>query len=228
MLRQMNHASEALDRRRENVSDAPLGLNELRHAWILFQLAAKAKDLHVNAAIEDVFMDSSRLQKMLAAERTLGSVEEGDEQRIFAFCQHDLNAVGVGEAPRAEVQSPTRKLVASAFVVAGRGRAPPVEPSQHRAHSSQKLPQVERFRHVVVSAELEADDAVDLVAAVTRRDDDRHVAMRSNLPQQVEAVLEAEPKIQDHHVDLVGSELIDHLLTAGGQQCPDVIVDEVV
>ena len=52
-------SSEALDRRRENVSNAPLGPNELRHAWIGFELAAKAKDLHVNTAIEDVFMDSS-------------------------------------------------------------------------------------------------------------------------------------------------------------------------
>ena len=33
-----------------------------------------------------------RLQEMLAAERTLGSVEEGDKQRIFAFGQSDLSA----------------------------------------------------------------------------------------------------------------------------------------
>jgi hypothetical protein len=126
MLRQMNHPSEALDRRGENISDAPLGLNELRHAWIVLQLTAEAKNLHVDAAIEDVFMDSSGLQKMLAAERALGSVEEGDEQRIFTFGQRDLNAAWVGEAPRAKVQSPARKLVASAFVVAGRDETPPV------------------------------------------------------------------------------------------------------
>ena len=90
MLRQTNHSSETLDRLRKDVSDAPLGLDELRRARILFELAAKAKDLHVDAAIEDVFVHAGRLQKMLAAERALGSVEEGDEQRIFAFGQRDL------------------------------------------------------------------------------------------------------------------------------------------
>ena len=121
----MNSTSEALDLRRENISDAALCPDELRHAWILLQLAAKAKDLHVNAAIEDVFVDSSRLEKMFAAERTLGSLEEGDKQCIFAFGQPDLNAVGIGEAARAEVQSPPGKLVASAFGVPGRSRARP-------------------------------------------------------------------------------------------------------
>ena len=80
----MTTPSKPLDRPRKYISDAPLGLDELRGAWIVLQLAAETQDLHVDAAIEDVFMDSSRLQKMLAAERALGSVEEGDEQRIFA------------------------------------------------------------------------------------------------------------------------------------------------
>ena len=136
--------------------------------------------------------------------------------------------VGIGEAARAEAQPPPVELVASAFVVAGGNRARPVEPSQHGAHAGQKLPQVERFRHVVVGAELETDDAVDLVATVTGRDDDRHVGMRSDLPQQVETVLEAEPKIQDDDADFVRGKLTDHLLAARGQQRPDVVVDEIV
>ena len=169
-----------------------------------------------------------RLQKMLAAERALGSVEEGDEQRIFAFGQRDLGAGRSGEAARAEAQPPPVELVASAFVIAGGNRARPVEPSQHGAHPGQKLPQVERFRHVIVGAELEADDTVDLVAAVTGCDDDRHVGMRSDLPQQIETVLEAEPKIQDDDADFVRVKLTDHLLAARGQQRLDVVVGEIV
>src|SRR5271166_4232225 len=127
MLQQTNHSSEALDRRRENVSDAPLGLDHLGRAWVLFQLAAKTQDLHVDAAIEDVLVDPRRLQEMLAAEWTLGSVEEGNEQRIFVFGQSGLSAGRGGEAARAEAQPPSAKLVAAAFLVARGNRAAPVQ-----------------------------------------------------------------------------------------------------
>jgi hypothetical protein len=63
----------------KDISDSALGLDDLRRARIVLQFAAKAKNLDVDAAIEDVFVDSSRLQKMLPAEWTLGSVQEGDK-----------------------------------------------------------------------------------------------------------------------------------------------------
>ncbi len=194
----------------------------------MFQLAAKTQDLHVDAAIEDVLVDPRRLQEMLAAERALGSVQEGDEQRIFAFGQRDLGAGRGGEAARAEAQPPPAELVAAAFVVARGNRARPVQPPQHRTHAGEKLPQVERFRHVIVGAELEADDAVDLIATVAGCDDDRHVATRSELAQQVETVLEAEPKIQNDDADFVRGKLTDHLLAARRRQRPDVVVGEIV
>ena len=45
----------------EHVSDTSFGLDHLRRAWVPFQFAAKTKNLDVDAAIEDVFVDSSRL-----------------------------------------------------------------------------------------------------------------------------------------------------------------------
>jgi hypothetical protein len=63
-----------MDRRRENVSDAPLGLDHLGRAWVLFGLAAKTQHLHVDAAIKDVLVHSRRLQEMLPAEPALGTV----------------------------------------------------------------------------------------------------------------------------------------------------------
>jgi hypothetical protein len=45
----------------ENISDASLGLDKLRCARIVLQFAAKAENLHIYAAIEHVFVDSSRL-----------------------------------------------------------------------------------------------------------------------------------------------------------------------
>jgi hypothetical protein len=52
---------ESLDLPGENISDASLGLDKLRCAWVLLQFAAKAENLHIYAAIEHVFVDSSRL-----------------------------------------------------------------------------------------------------------------------------------------------------------------------
>ena len=63
----------------EHVSDTSFGLDHLRRAWVPFQFAAKTKNLDVDASIEDVFVDSSRLQKMLPAKRTLGSVQKSDK-----------------------------------------------------------------------------------------------------------------------------------------------------
>ena len=45
----------------EHISDASLGLDHLRCARVVFQFAAKAENLHIYAAIEHVFVDSSRL-----------------------------------------------------------------------------------------------------------------------------------------------------------------------
>jgi hypothetical protein len=45
----------------ENVPNASLGLDDLRRARIVLQFTAKAENLHVYAAIEHVFVDSSRL-----------------------------------------------------------------------------------------------------------------------------------------------------------------------
>ena len=45
----------------KDISDSALGLDDLRRARVVLQFAAKAKNLDVDAAIEDVFVDSSRL-----------------------------------------------------------------------------------------------------------------------------------------------------------------------
>ena len=81
----------------EHISDASFGLNDLRCARIVLQFAANAKNLHVNATIEHVFVNPGRLQKMLSAKRALWSVEEGDKQRIFAFGQRDIRAIWIGK-----------------------------------------------------------------------------------------------------------------------------------
>jgi hypothetical protein len=53
--------SKPFDLPGKHISDASLGLDHLRRARVVLQFAAKAENLHIYAAIEDVFVDSSRL-----------------------------------------------------------------------------------------------------------------------------------------------------------------------
>src|SRR5277367_2867619 len=102
----------------EHIADASLGLDHLRRAWVGLQFAAKAENLHVNAAIEDVFVDPRRLQKMLSAERPLRSVEERDKQRVLAFGQGDVRAIWIGKLSGAQIEPPAGKPIAAAFWLA--------------------------------------------------------------------------------------------------------------
>src|SRR6201995_3091961 len=103
---------------------------------------------------------------MLWAKRPLGGVEEGEQQRVLAFSQRDIRAVRIGEPSAAKIQLPARKPIATAFGLACRWDADPVQPPNNCAHPRQKLAEVERLRHIVVGAELKTDDPVDLIPAM--------------------------------------------------------------
>ena len=49
----------------------------IRGARMAFQLAPQPQDLHVDAAVEDIFMNAGRLKQILAAEKSLRRVEKG-------------------------------------------------------------------------------------------------------------------------------------------------------
>jgi hypothetical protein len=220
--------SVTFDLYREHISDASLGLDDPRCAWVLLQPPTKAQNLYIDASIEDIFVHSTRLQKVLSAKRPLRGLEESDKQRVLAFGQRNIRAIRVSELSGAQIESPVRKPIAAAFWLArGRG-ARSIQPPDDRAHPRKELAQVKGLRHIVVGAELEPDDAVDLIPAMARDNNDGHIRSRPKLPQNVEPVHESEPKIQDHDVDFVRAKLAKHLVATGRQQRPDVIIDEVV
>ena len=76
--------------------------------------------MHVDAAVEDIFVDTGCLQKVLARERPLGCIEEGDEQRIFTLCQADRLAPRIGQAPAAPVEQPAAEPAATFLGIARR------------------------------------------------------------------------------------------------------------
>ena len=59
--------------------------------------------------------------------------------------------------------------------------------AQDRLHAGDELARVERLRHVVVGADLEADDLVDVLVA-RREHEDGHVGGRADAPADLDAV----------------------------------------
>src|SRR5258706_9443948 len=82
-------SSECFDGQRKYVAKAAFGQDEARRVWIGLQLAPQAQYLHVDTAIEDIFVDPGRLQKVLAGERSLRSFKKRNQKRVFALGQRN-------------------------------------------------------------------------------------------------------------------------------------------
>jgi len=147
-----------------------------------------------------ILVHAGRLQQVFARQRPLRRVEKGDQQRVFALRQGHRGACRVGQAPRAPIQQPAAEPVAAPFRIPLRGRAARLAPAQHRADAGQQFAQAERLGHVVIRAQFQPDDPIDLVPPVTGGDDDRNIGLRPDRPQQIEPVRLAEMQVQDHQV----------------------------
>ena len=132
--------SSSLDWNREHISNAALGLDDPWRAGVPLQLAPQAQDLDIDAPLEDILVHARRPQQVLAAERALRRLQEGDEKRILAFGQRHQSAVGGGESPGPEVESPAAKMTTAALRIARLYGASGVEPSQHSADAGEQFP----------------------------------------------------------------------------------------
>ena len=121
--------SDALDRNGEHISDTTLSLDDSRRAGVAFELTSKAKNLHVDAAIEDILVHSRGLQEVLAAEWALRRIEKGKQQCVLALGQGYWSAVWVRELPCLLVELPAGKSKATALGIARRSGASYLEPS---------------------------------------------------------------------------------------------------
>src|SRR5580700_4441400 len=81
--------SDQLDGKGKHVTDTTLGSYDARRTRVVLKLAPEPKDLHVDAAIEHVFLNPCRLQEMLTSERSLWCIEERSQKCVLAFRQCD-------------------------------------------------------------------------------------------------------------------------------------------
>src|ERR1700704_2855196 len=125
-------SSECLDGQRKYVANAAFGQDDARRIWISLQLAPQAQYLHVDTAIEDIFVDAGRLQKVLPGDRSLRSIEKRNQKRVFALGQHNRDSAGISEPPDAPVKLPAAKSAAPSFLVAPDGCLAGFPPAPHR------------------------------------------------------------------------------------------------
>ncbi len=195
-MRGSTQQSKRLDRQIEHVTNAAHRVNDARCARFDLQLAPQPQHLDIDAAVEDIPVNACRLQQMLARERSLRRFEKGKQQGILTLAQRHRIVLRIEQPPVAALDPPSVEAVSASLRIAGSGDTAEFLPPQDRAHTGQQFPQSKRLQQIIIRAEFEANDAIDLVDAMAGHDDYRHIRMRSKLSQQVEAIVVAKPQVE--------------------------------
>jgi len=108
-----HHFSEWFDRKRKDIADTALSLD---HAWctrVDLQFGPQPQDLDIDAPVEDVFVNSRRLQQVLARERPLRCFEKGEQQGILTFTQRDPRPIRLKKSPATPLELPSAESVSA-------------------------------------------------------------------------------------------------------------------
>src|SRR5262249_5569051 len=134
------NCSKALDRQRKNIANAALGLDHARSVRINLQLAPQPQDLNIDAPIEHIFMNSRRMQQMLARKRPLGRLQKRQQQGVLAFTQQDWCFIGVYESSTMTLEPPAFEPVAAPFSIANSHGTRHLASSQDGAGTREQFP----------------------------------------------------------------------------------------
>ena len=158
--------------------------NQLRIARIALDLLAQMPHVHVDRARFPVIgAPAQALEELAPREDDAGALREHDEHLELDERQLRRLAANIdGSARHVDAKlAALDELLAFARQVRRRGSA------QQRSHPASELPDRERLRDVVVRAELESENLVELLPA-RREHDDRHVALSAQSLADLEAV----------------------------------------
>jgi hypothetical protein len=174
-----------------------------RVRWIGLDFAAQPLDVHVEClGVPDIVITPDPVDERLAWQHPPGvrkqEVEQLEllERQCEGFAVHRHMVLGRVECDTIDVDSirpePRR-------VLDSRGA------TQKRSDSSHQLADPVRLGHVVVGADLEPDDRVDL-CALRRHHDDRHLASFAELAAHVNPA-----DLRQHHIEQhkVGSDVVE-------------------
>ena len=136
----LTNCSKALHRQRKNIADAALGLDHARCIRINLQLAPQSQDLNIDAPIEDIFMNSRRIQQMLACKRSLRCFQERQQQSVLAFTQRDRCFIGVYESSAITLEPPAIEPIAASLPLANLRCTRQLPASQYGAGACEQFP----------------------------------------------------------------------------------------
>ena len=146
------------------------------------------------------------VQQLVAGQHPVGVAHQHLEQVELHAGQRHLLAVAVEQAARPPGRGCTGRCATRLPSRVGLGLdaacrlAAACRPPQHGADSRQQLAQLERLDHIVVGADLQADDPVDRLAH-GRHHDHRHVEMLAHAAQDGDAVLAGHAQVEQHQID---------------------------
>src|SRR5215218_2116147 len=192
--------------RRDLVADAPDGHDRRRVA----ELAAELPNVHVDGArVARERVPPDALEQLVARQHEALVVEQLPEQIELLGSELDL-LLADPDLPAAGVDDEVTvgKHVRLAVAPLG-GRS-----AKDRLHARDELPRVERLRHVVVGANLEADDLVDVLVARSQHED-RHVPALPHPAAELDPVDVGKHEVEDDELRRARREVL-HRLGAGG------------
>ena len=171
-----------MDPQREHVANAALGLNHARCTGISLQLALQPQDLDIDAAIENILVNSGGLQQVFPRQQPLRRFEKGQQQRILAFAQRDRRRIGIEQSSATPFELPALESISASFRITRSCNPFHFLPPQYGTEAGEQFPEAEWFYNIVVRPEFEADDAIDFVETMAGRDDNRNIRVGTNFP----------------------------------------------
>ena len=181
---------------------------------ILLDLGAHALDVHVEGLrVADVIGAPDAVDELVSGHHAPLVLHEVFEQ--FEFLEREEHAFAAhGDLMLANLHGDVAAHQRDVVVdhTAGLDRA--LIAPQDRADAREQLAERVGLGHVIVRADLQTDDFVDL-GAFGGEHDDRHAALLADAPAQGRAVDARQHQVEQHQVDAALGEQLQALLTAG-------------
>ena len=133
------------------------------------------------------------IEQLLSRQDLPGALDQRAEDLEFVGGEYDVDPAD-RHAPRVDVELDDAR--AHPFL----GPDCPTRATDIRANAREQFARRERFGYIVVSAGVEADDAIDLLATC-RHHDDRHVVASAQLAADADPVPAGQHQVEQHRVE---------------------------
>src|SRR6185436_5029070 len=199
----------------ERVPDTANGLHEGGMRGVVLELVPEMADVDVDCLLvlverlvvaEQVEQLRTRVDAARLARQVAQDLELGRGQRDAPVASNDPPPVEVDEQV-AVADDPTADRIGEVAISS----------AEHGPDPAQQLAQAEGLGHVVVGAELEADDLVDLLVARGEHQDRRLHARGAQAAKHLEAVHPRQPDVEQHQVRRTFRGDVQALLAGAGE-----------